>query len=312
MKLSVCSNPDSPHVAGNKMNLTKKQRIAISIVVFLLFCILSSYRTIKENSREYRAHPSATLLGAAMPSIIVAFWCYWLLGIQRKQHNWNIPFLKARSVDKSKKDDWAFEQAASELESGAMDKSVWARAFSECKGDESASKARYISIRVERLVSQVILDEQNKVDAQAESDESIKARRNVKWLLVGSTIASVIAFIYLANRNSALVETENASVSPKLNWEDAPVSSSVDSGTHLGLQAPKVSGNSPRHLDISGIQFPEHENKLRLGMTKKEVVSLVGVPWGKQVIGLELERWDYGREWVYFEHGLVSLITTKE
>lgn len=296
------------------MNFTKKQRIAISIVVFLLFCILSSYRTIKENSREYRAHPSAALLGAAVPNIIVAFGFYWLLGIQRKQHKWNIPFLKARSVDKSKKDDWAFEQAASELESGAMDKSVWARAFSECKGDESASKARYISTRVERLVSQVILDEQNKVNAQAESDESIKARRNVKWLLVGSTIASVIAFIYLVNRNSTLVETENANVSPKSNaWEDAPVSS-FDPNAHLASQVPKVGENPPRGLDISKIKIPQELKMLhlRLGMTKEEVISLVGRPWSKQATGLELERWDYGQKWVHFEHDLVSHIATKE
>ena len=48
-----------------------------------------------------------------------------------------------------------------------VDKSIWARAFSECKGEDSAAKAHYISLRVERLVSKKILDEQNIINAQS-------------------------------------------------------------------------------------------------------------------------------------------------
>lgn len=155
------------------MNWSKRQRIVISVIAFFLFSILSSLKAMNHNSRSYQEHPIAALLGAAAPNIIVAFGFYWLFGIQRKQPKWSIPFLKSKSVDNGKKDDWAFEQAAGELDSGSIEKSIWARAFAECKGDEAASKARYITLRVERLVSQRVLDAQRTIDAQPEPEESI-------------------------------------------------------------------------------------------------------------------------------------------
>lgn len=152
---------------------------------------------MNHNSRGYQEHPIAALLGAAAPNIIVAFGFYWLFGIQRKQPKWSIPFLKAKSVDNGKKDDWAFEQAAGELDSGSIEKSIWARAFAECKGDEAASKAGYITLRVERLVSQKVLDAQRTINTQPEPEESIRARKNFKRALVGSTVLAVFALLFL-------------------------------------------------------------------------------------------------------------------
>ena len=196
-----------------KMKWSKKSRIIISIVAFIIFSIFSINRVIENNSRSYIEHPDATLLGAVTPNIFVAIGFYWLFGIQRKRPNWTPSFLKAKSIDRNKKDDWAFEQAANELESGEIDKSIWARAFSEAKGDEPASKANYISLRVERLVSSKVIDDQKSTDIKPESDESLVSRKYFNRLLVGLVIVAMIAVIYLV---------ASASSEPR-NGVDAPV-----------------------------------------------------------------------------------------
>jgi hypothetical protein len=190
------------------MNFSKRQRIALAIAVFILFSCLSSYRTIERNTRNYRDHPIASLLGAATPNIFVGLGLYWLLGIQRKKSKFNPAFFKAKSIDNRKRSDWAFEQAANELESGLIEKPIWARALSECNGDEAASKARYISLKVERLISERVLEDQKLINAKPESAESLTARMSFKRTLVyfAAVIVSAIAYLayqYFENRQTS-------------------------------------------------------------------------------------------------------------
>ena len=67
------------------------------------------------------------------------------------------------------------------------------------------------------------------------SSDSVMARINFKWLLVGTTIAGAIAFVYLVNRNSTLVLPPKSEV-----WEDAPPVSSFDPDAYLASRASEV------------------------------------------------------------------------
>lgn len=60
---------------------------------------------------------------------------------------------------------------ANELETGAVDKGLWTRLFSECGGDETQTKVLYIKQRAARLIS---------VERAAESNELKKTREDAK------------------------------------------------------------------------------------------------------------------------------------
>ena len=50
-------------------------------------------------------------------------------------------------------EDAIYSMIAQELEAGTTDKGLWTRLFAECEGDENKTKARYISVRAERLIA---------------------------------------------------------------------------------------------------------------------------------------------------------------
>jgi len=50
-------------------------------------------------------------------------------------------------------EDRVYRQIAEELETGATDKGMWTRLFSECGGDEKQIKVMYIKQRAERLIA---------------------------------------------------------------------------------------------------------------------------------------------------------------
>ncbi len=53
----------------------------------------------------------------------------------------------------SESNDWAYQIVATELEQKTQDRALWTRAFSEAFGDESKTKALYIKMRVQRIIS---------------------------------------------------------------------------------------------------------------------------------------------------------------
>jgi len=57
-------------------------------------------------------------------------------------------------------EDEMYEKIGSELDSGELHVPTWLKAFSQASGDENASKAIYIKLRIERLT----LEEQEKAD----------------------------------------------------------------------------------------------------------------------------------------------------
>jgi len=57
-------------------------------------------------------------------------------------------------------EDHIYTEIAKELETGMVDKGLWTRLFSECGGDERATKVAYIRRRSERLIS----DEKSRIE----------------------------------------------------------------------------------------------------------------------------------------------------
>ena len=55
-----------------------------------------------------------------------------------------------------KTEEDAYERAAEELEEGTQNKGIWAKAFSDAKGDEQKQKALYIKYRAEQLIEDIV------------------------------------------------------------------------------------------------------------------------------------------------------------
>ncbi len=60
-----------------------------------------------------------------------------------------------------------YKTAAAELDSAARDEGVWIKAFAESGGDENASKAMYIKLRVEQLRKNAVADAARRVVGEA-------------------------------------------------------------------------------------------------------------------------------------------------
>jgi hypothetical protein len=48
-------------------------------------------------------------------------------------------------------EDAAYSKALTELESGAVEQAIWSRAFADAEGVDTKARARYITLRVERM-----------------------------------------------------------------------------------------------------------------------------------------------------------------
>ena len=73
-----------------------------------------------------------------------------------------------------------YELVSNEIQSGIKDEGVWAKAFSEAAGDEQKAKAKYIELRVERLVNThtaaLKLKEQEELEKIRQSDFQKQAK----------------------------------------------------------------------------------------------------------------------------------------
>lgn len=130
------------------------------------------------------------LIASLMPSI-VGLGVYWYMGIHRKPSQ---PFFKSKQFATQKNQDWAYEQAALEIENNSMDKAMWARAFAECDGDENKVKARYINKRVEWLLLEKSISGN---ESFVETDGSKRSRLNLKNFFIGMTALVFVLYIAL-------------------------------------------------------------------------------------------------------------------
>ncbi len=223
------------------MNLSNKQRIVISAFCFVLLTGLAAFSAINNNSTHYIAHPVAYMMGASIPPILASLACYWLLGIKRKTTRRNRGILKTRTANNGKKDDWAYEQAARELDSDSRELAVWARAYAESNGDEAATKAKYIARRVERLLALKSSEEQLEIDNQPEPSESIQARKNLKrtGIVFGVLIACAVGYIYFKgeSKNNNLVVPNTARSIQSQDAGNAASRSQAEEHTSLPIKS---------------------------------------------------------------------------
>jgi hypothetical protein len=189
--------------------LTRTLRAIVAIIVAcgIAFININSY---DGNDVGYQEHPIASILGSSLPAIIVGLIIYFSLGIRRNKLKFSPSIFKTKFTSATEQDDWAFEKASSELEGGNIDKAVWARAYAECRGDENESKAKYISLRVERLkVEKILLEHQAGVNSPDDA-ESISSRKYNKYaygvfgLLAIASIILVINYHYSRNHQQEL------------------------------------------------------------------------------------------------------------
>lgn len=127
-------------------------------------------------------------IASLMPSVI-GLGVYWYMGVHRKPAQ---PFFKSKQFATQKNQDWAYEQAAHEIENNSMDKAMWARVFAECDGDENKVKARYINKRVECLLLEKSISEN---ESFVETDESKRSRLNIKHFFIGITVLVFVLYI---------------------------------------------------------------------------------------------------------------------
>ena len=129
------------------------------------------------------------LIASLMPSVF-GLGVYWYMGVHRKPLQ---PFFKSKRFATQKNQDWAYEQAALEIDNNSMDKAMWARTFAECDGDENKAKARYINKRVEWLLLEKSISEK---ESFVEADESKRSRLNRELFIV---ITALVFVLYIAS-----------------------------------------------------------------------------------------------------------------
>jgi len=194
-------------------NYSRKKRLVFAIALAVIFTAQKVYVASDTLPVDLRL----LLTAGVMPSIFGIIF-YWFLGIQRKP--WSFSFEKYFSKKNlsSQGDDWAYEQAAAELEEGREDKAVWGRSIAESDGDNSIAKARYIKLRVSRLLSEKVLAKPHPIfDETAESKRSRKIVKNI-WLAAG--VIGIVAVIFLLitasmeNSKKSMVTSSKAWVPP--------------------------------------------------------------------------------------------------
>jgi len=73
-------------------------------------------------------------------------------------------------VDMNTLEDWAYERVAEELETNAMEKGTWTKAYAMSGGDEKETKLVYIKLRVEKLIAQESIRLEQERSAAIERD----------------------------------------------------------------------------------------------------------------------------------------------
>ncbi len=185
-----------------KTHFSKRLRLISAAIAVLIFTVSKLWSTPLEITWQL------ILIALPMP-ILYGVGFYWMLGIERKP--WTTIFSRrgAKSRDKELSQDWAYEQATTEIENGTPDKAVWARVFADCDGDDRRAKAAYIKRRVARLLAEQAATSEAVFD---ESAESKRSRSNMKRLYVGIALVSVIAIagLFVAPRLFPNQGTESA------------------------------------------------------------------------------------------------------
>lgn len=168
-------------------NFTKRQRLITAVISVIIFTAIKLWSTPLAITWEL------AFIALPMP-IFYGVGFYWMMGIERKP--WTSIFSSRVEKRRGKElnQDWAYEQAGTELENVATDKAVWARSFAECNGDEGRTKAAYIKRRVERLLAEQAAAVKPNFE---ESEESKRSRSNIKKICIGSFLVGAIAIVGL-------------------------------------------------------------------------------------------------------------------
>ena len=82
-------------------------------------------------------------------------------------------YLSKKAIDK------IYEQVAIDIENGIQDKGVWARCFSESKGNEKKAKALYIETMVDELVLKAEALEEQRIEKEEARIEKEEARERI-------------------------------------------------------------------------------------------------------------------------------------
>ena len=82
-------------------------------------------------------------------------------------------YLSKKAIDKF------YEQVAIDIENGIQDKGVWARCFSESKGNEKKAKALYIEAMVDELVLKAEALEEQRIEKEEARIEKEEARERI-------------------------------------------------------------------------------------------------------------------------------------
>ena len=166
-----------------QIHYSKRLRMTFAVLTAVIFTVIKLWNTPLEIT------VSVVLIALPIP-ILFGVVCYWILGIERKPGVTPLKNRIQQNMEKESKQDWAYEKATIELENNTIEKAIWARAFSDCDGNDARTKAVYIRLRVERLLSE---EAAVKKIVYEESEESIRSRAKIKSLYTGIFFALLIA-----------------------------------------------------------------------------------------------------------------------
>jgi len=185
--------------------MSRNTRLIIAIIICVILNIQGLYFATKRNDVDSILQLSIpTVIGTSIPYIIGIFILYWILGIQRKPYKFSINKFFAKKTQSSTINDWAYEQAAIEIEKDRQDKAVWGRAIAESKGSESEARSAYIRIRVERLIAEKFLSEPIPVFEENEGTNKSRVISKRVWIafaILSTVIIIVFSIILISNSN---------------------------------------------------------------------------------------------------------------